>query len=160
MAHSEYEYAAPDLAEKCKHCHLFIEENASLTGMTPEAAREFRVAEFLHLYRGDDADEKIEGTHDAEPSGMIATLSVWREFGPLEMRMRFTEGIHALTVESVDDDGWDEPGPGEPPLDPVQGWCSCREGREDQWGYASPDREALYDAWLSHVSDECGATRD
>ncbi|THA53254.1 hypothetical protein [Streptomyces sp. A1136] len=68
--------------EKCAKCHFFIEEtNASdvADGCAP----------YIHLDRGDAADEAITGSHDAEPSGERATLAHWQERGPEEMRKRF-----------------------------------------------------------------------
>ena len=68
--------------EKCQHCHLFVDENYAYDGK-PDTA------EFVHLSRGDAADERIEGTHDAEPSGLKANLATWMVYGPPEMRERF-----------------------------------------------------------------------
>lgn len=72
------------LYEKCADCHLFIDDNNAYTDDVPNIAR------WIHLSRGDEADEAIEGTHDAAPSGMLATLSAWRAYGPEAMRARFT----------------------------------------------------------------------
>jgi hypothetical protein len=68
------------LYEKCQHCHLFVFENTS------EGPG---VAEYVHSSRGDAADDRIESTHDAEPSGLVANLATWMVFGPAEMRERF-----------------------------------------------------------------------
>lgn len=65
--------------EKCLHCHLFVEPN----GEGPE------FAEYIHLHRGDDADERIDESHEAKPSGFIASLDAWKVFGPSMMRERF-----------------------------------------------------------------------
>ena len=70
--------------EKCKHCHLFIEDNYV-------ADEDEGLAPFVHLHRGDEADEALDATHEAEPSGEIHTLDYWREHGPEAMRARFTE---------------------------------------------------------------------
>lgn len=70
------------LYEKCRDCHLFIEPNWAW------AAGE-NIAAFDHLHRGDDADEAIVFTHEATPSGQVAPIPVWREFGPEAMRARF-----------------------------------------------------------------------
>lgn len=68
--------------EKCKNCHLFIGENPSY-GDTEGLAR------WVHLHRGDNPDETLDETHQAEPSGLIATIEVWKKFGPPAMRARF-----------------------------------------------------------------------
>lgn len=68
------------LYEKCAGCHLFIERN-EVNG---------NVAEFVHLDRGDESDERITETHDASQSGERFTLDYWKENGPVEMRARFT----------------------------------------------------------------------
>jgi hypothetical protein len=65
--------------EKCQHCHLFVDKNDGQPG----------TAEFVHLSRGDAADERIEASHDAEPSGLKANLATWMVYGPPEMRERF-----------------------------------------------------------------------
>ena len=69
-----------NLYEKCSFCHLFVELNED---SDPD------IAGFIHLTRGDDADDLIESTHDAQPSGMRATLDTWKTYGPIEMRERF-----------------------------------------------------------------------
>ena len=69
------------LYEKCARCHLFVEDNQ------PEFDR---VASYVHLHRGDDADESIDASHEATASGMVATLATWRAYGPEAMRARFT----------------------------------------------------------------------
>lgn len=68
--------------EKCAHCHLFVE---------PNDVEGEGFAEYVHLTRGDEADELIESTHEAQPSGEIHTLEWWKEWGPAEMVVRFTE---------------------------------------------------------------------
>lgn len=88
LLHPEVLY---DFVEKCKHCHLFIEGNASFEDSTPELP----IARYVHLSRGDDADEALEN-HEAEPSGMIATLKTWRAYGPREMRARFHDHLHEV----------------------------------------------------------------
>lgn len=70
------------LYEKCAGCHLFIEPNPSGGD---------GVAGYLHLHRGDAADEALDASHAARPSGMKATLATWRTFGPAPMRARFTD---------------------------------------------------------------------
>lgn len=104
------------LAEKCAECHLFIEANLdygttcivcgveldaddneigndtsrkSICDQTGEYAAHSRYAEYIHLHRGDDADEAIEATHEAKPSGMLATHETWLRFGPPAMRARY-----------------------------------------------------------------------
>jgi hypothetical protein len=72
------------LYEKCAHCHLFIEANYNPDD-TPG------LAEYVHLHRGDDADEQIDETHEAKPSGQVATLAAWKQYGPPEMRARFID---------------------------------------------------------------------
>lgn len=67
--------------EKCRDCYLFVEPNDSSPGAG--------IAEFVHLTRGNDADNAVEGTHDAVPSGMKANLPTWQVFGPVAMRERF-----------------------------------------------------------------------
>ena len=65
---------------KCTECHLFVEEN-DVDGPN--------IAPYVHLSRGDEADEAIEATHDATPSDQTETLDYWRVNGPAEMRARF-----------------------------------------------------------------------
>ena len=68
--------------EKCRDCHLFVEPNPSYGPPSPG------IAEFVHLSRGNDADERLED-HEAVPSGMKANLATWQVFGPVAMRERF-----------------------------------------------------------------------
>lgn len=63
--------------EKCADCPLFIEEIEA-----PHAL-------YMHLHRGDEADEALNRSHEPRPSGMLATLNVWKAYGPMEMRLRF-----------------------------------------------------------------------
>lgn len=67
--------------EKCRDCHLFVEPNPSYEGL-PD------IAQFIHLHRGNPADEKYD-EHEPIPSGMKANLATWRVFGPRKMRERF-----------------------------------------------------------------------
>jgi len=76
------------LYEKCALCHLFIEPNDSIEGRNPEY--EATLALYLHNHRGDEADEALDESHEATPSGMKATLATWQAYGPPEMRARFT----------------------------------------------------------------------
>lgn len=78
------------LYEKCALCHLFVEPNSAFKDSTPE----FPIAEYIHLHRGDEADEALDESHEPAPSGMRATLSVWQEFGPPEMKERFLRDIN------------------------------------------------------------------
>ena len=75
----------PVLYEKCAGCHLFVADN-------PAYEPGLKFAELIHLHRGDDADEALDGTHEPQRSGMLATLDVWKAFGPPLMRIRFTDG--------------------------------------------------------------------
>lgn len=75
---------AGPLYEKCAHCHLFIEAN-------DDAVDDPTLAAYLHLSRGDEADEAIESTHDAAPSGDRRTIADWKQSGPAAMRARFTD---------------------------------------------------------------------
>lgn len=70
------------LAHKCRDCHLFIEANdpRDVAG---------GCAEYVHLHRGDDADEAIDATHEAKPSYLLATVATWEAYGPPAMRARF-----------------------------------------------------------------------
>lgn len=68
--------------EKCGACHLFIEPNF-------DHETDPSLAAFLHLHTGSKADEALEATHDAIPSGEVHGLGYWREAGPQEMRARF-----------------------------------------------------------------------
>jgi hypothetical protein len=68
------------LYEKCDGCHLFIEPN--------DEGPEF--AQYVHLHRGNDADETLDQSHQAAPSGRKANLLTWKTYGPLAMRERFT----------------------------------------------------------------------
>lgn len=73
------------LYQKCKDCHLFIEENYV------EPGNPHGYAPYVHLHRGDEADEAIDESHEATPSGMKATLDTWKACGPVEMRQRFDD---------------------------------------------------------------------
>lgn len=72
------------LYEKCADCHLFVEPNEAL------GEAQSGIALFIHLHRGDEADEALDESHEAKPSGMKATLATWRAYGPPKMRERFT----------------------------------------------------------------------
>ena len=78
--------AAP--IEKCAECHLFIEENSARLDLDGQPIP--GIAEYVHLHRGDDADSAIDESHEAKPSGLMATLNTWKVLGPAEMRARFT----------------------------------------------------------------------
>lgn len=82
MIRGDIETYSSRLYEKCQHCPLFVEVNEAWHGQPG-------VARFAHSSRGDAADERIESTHDAEPSGLLATLPTWMVYGPSEMRERF-----------------------------------------------------------------------
>lgn len=69
------------LYQKCAYCHLFIERQDEYPGQ----------AEYVHLTRGDDADEAIDSTHEAWPSGQFGTLELWMQFGSPAMRARFSD---------------------------------------------------------------------
>lgn len=70
------------LYEKCQHCDLFIEANDD---------RGEDIAAYLHLVNdGNPGDVATDETHEPEPSAMLATLEVWRTYGPAGMRARFT----------------------------------------------------------------------
>lgn len=62
------------LYEQCNRCHLFIEHDDN---------------GYAHLHRGDVADEALDESHEAEPSGKIHTLAWWRINGPQAMKDRF-----------------------------------------------------------------------
>jgi hypothetical protein len=69
------------LYEKCAHCDLFIEVN--------DDADEF-VAAYVHLMNDSrPGDVETDESHEASPSGQLATLSVWEAYGPDGMRARF-----------------------------------------------------------------------
>jgi hypothetical protein len=68
--------------QKCAGCHLFIE-------LSDDAREDSALAPYVHLDRGDAADERVTGTHDAWPSGRLGTLDWWRENGPADMVARF-----------------------------------------------------------------------
>lgn len=72
------------LYEKCADCHLFVEPNGA-------ADDDPTLAPFVHLHRGDAADEALDASHEARPSGMRTNLAVWRAYGPEPMRARFTD---------------------------------------------------------------------
>jgi len=67
--------------EKCATCHLFVVLN-DVEGPN--------IAEYVHLHRGDTADEALDETHEATPSGQIHSLDYWRQHGPAAMRERFS----------------------------------------------------------------------
>lgn len=75
--------AVEHLYEKCRDCHLFVEPNDAK--QSPDDG----LAEYIHLHRGDDADEEL-ASHEAMPSGRKANLLAWKTYGPLAMRERFT----------------------------------------------------------------------
>lgn len=79
------------LYEKCRDCHFFVDDNPA---WEPGAVS---IARWMHLSRGDAEDDRWTEDHDAMPSGQIASLSVWREFGPPLMRQRFT-GIVSFAI--------------------------------------------------------------
>ena len=72
------------LYEKCADCHLFVEPN------DVDPIEGWTLAPYVHLHRGDAADEAIEETHEAKPSGMKANVATWKAYGPIAMRQRFT----------------------------------------------------------------------
>lgn len=82
VTHTEADGAL--LYEKCQHCHFFVDDNPAWEPGSVSIAR------WMHLSRGDEADDAVTEGHDAMPSGLIASLSVWREYGPEPMRRRFT----------------------------------------------------------------------
>ena len=69
--------------EKCADCHLFIEEN--------DTGGDASLAEYVHLHRGDEADDALDASHEARPSGQIKTLDTWKRTGPPEMIARFKD---------------------------------------------------------------------
>lgn len=73
------------LYEKCADCHLFVEPNdvEPIEGMSD-------IAPYIHLHRGDEADEALDETHEAKPSGMKANIATWKAYGPQAMKERFT----------------------------------------------------------------------
>jgi len=71
-------------AEKCAHCHLFVEANDDYV---PGAG----IAEYVHLHRGTPADEQLDNDHEAAASGDVRTLAEWKADGPVAMRMRFDD---------------------------------------------------------------------
>lgn len=71
------------LYEKCRHCHLFVEPNPAFEDLPG-------LAEYIHLHRGDEVDERLDEDHEAAPSGRKANLLTWQTYGPLAMRERFT----------------------------------------------------------------------
>lgn len=75
------------LYEKCAECHLFVEPNNAFDGQWPEDMG--GIAPYVHLARGDEIDEPIDESHDAKPSGEVATLRTWMRHGPAPMRDRF-----------------------------------------------------------------------
>jgi hypothetical protein len=75
--------------EKCADCWLFVEKNGSITpGLDPDYAD--TLAKYVHLHRGDRADTALDESHEASPSGERRTLGGWKQFGPPQMRARFT----------------------------------------------------------------------
>lgn len=68
--------------EDGKPCPFFIESNYSY-----ETDPEGGWAEYVHLHRGDDADEAMDD-HDPVP-GETHPLDWWRENGPERVRERF-----------------------------------------------------------------------
>lgn len=64
---------------------------ASPTTEQLQAPLALPVAGWCHLHRGDTDDEALDASHEPRPSGMRATLSTWRAYGPAPMRARFGE---------------------------------------------------------------------
>lgn len=89
--------ATAPLYEKCAHCHLFVEPN-----LAAEDRASFPIAAYVHLARGDEIDEPIDESHDAEPSGEIATLKAWMRHGPAPMRDRFLY-VALMHIEDFND---------------------------------------------------------
>lgn len=71
---------------KCEKCPLFVDPNHA---HDPDDAGD-DLAPWVHLSRGDDADEAYED-HDATPDVTLGarTLAYWLWHGPLPMRARF-----------------------------------------------------------------------
>ncbi len=69
---------------KCGVCHLFVERQS-------DDDIEAGFAEYIHLHRGDDADESLDDTHEAT-EGETQMLSWWMVNGPQEMLDRFSDG--------------------------------------------------------------------
>lgn len=68
--------------EKCADCHLLVDpNNAHIPGTY--------IALYVHLHRGDDADDALDASHEPRPSGMKANLATWKAYGPQAMRERF-----------------------------------------------------------------------
>ena len=77
--------------EKCARCPLFIDSNESFV----DEASTPNIAQYVHSERGDSHDEHyldVVNPHDAEPSGLKATLRTWMLYGPEAMRERFFVG--------------------------------------------------------------------
>jgi hypothetical protein len=68
-----------------ERCWLFVEDNPSWED-DPAV-----LAPYIHLHRGDDADEALDENHEAMPSMDIHPLDWWRENGPDKMKERFTD---------------------------------------------------------------------
>lgn len=94
------------LYEKCADCHLFVEPNdvEPIEGMT--------FADYIHLHRGDDADNALDESHEAKPSGMLANLNTWKAYGPPEMKERFVKEYQVWVYKNP---RWSQ----EPPHDPL-----------------------------------------
>lgn len=79
------------LHRKCAHCHLFVEEQDP-RDLADAAADGVPLARYIHSHRGDDADEALDESHEAEPEpGPGAPLTWWKLFGPAQMRSRFID---------------------------------------------------------------------
>jgi len=61
-------------------CPLFVE---------PNEVDQPGLAKYVHLHRGDEADESIDDSHEAVP-GETRDLNWWRQNGPENVRARFT----------------------------------------------------------------------
>lgn len=71
------------LYEKCAQCDLFIDVNDTQGD---------NIAAYIHLMSDDrPGDTELDESHEPTPSGQLATLSVWRAYGPEGMRARFTD---------------------------------------------------------------------
>lgn len=79
------------LYRKCAHCQLFVEEQ------DPEDVAQARldgvpIAPYVHNHRGDEPDERLDESHEAEPEpGPGAPLTWWKAWGPPAMRARFID---------------------------------------------------------------------
>lgn len=91
------------LYEKCLHCHLFIWWEDDGTTVHEDGTE--TAGCWIHSNRDDEPDVALDESHNPEPSGLIATLNTWQQFGPVAMKTRFLpaefDSVHHETPDYI-----------------------------------------------------------